>query len=204
MLVTLSAAAAVLASACGQGGSPAGATGIGTPSSAGTPSSLPLSRGYLEIGTYRTDVFRPAFTIDIPVSSTWGTYGETGRRVMIGDQEGFFGFLALTAASGQAPTATAFVHTLRAQPGLDVDAVAHPPFAGLPAVRVEVLTADGPSRIEFGGQRLGLPRSGRAQLWFVEVGTAPVMIVLASPATKFRSFSRDALQALDTVQFQAG
>src|SRR5436190_9322212 len=72
---------------------PTAATGpSGGPSATPSQEALPLRRGFLEIGTYQTEIFRPAFTIDIPVSSQWGTFGETGRRVAIGGGSGYFSF----------------------------------------------------------------------------------------------------------------
>jgi hypothetical protein len=195
-------AATLLGTACGSG-TPSEGTGPAVRSaSASAASILPLHRGYLEIGTYGTEIFRPAFTIDIPVSSKWGTYGETGRKVTIGGQAGFFSFVALETG-GSPPTATALASQVRAGPGAHVGPVTPTTFAGLPAQRVEVVMGPAPVTVDVGGQHLGLFRHEHAQVWLFQVGTAPVMVVLGAKVTTFRQFARDALVALKSVRFQA-
>ncbi len=193
----------VLAAGCSSPGpsgpGPAAITSSG--STQATP-ALPLRRGYLEIGTYQTEIFRPAFTIDIPVSSEWGTYGETGRRVQIGGQDGFFSFLALSA-QGSSPNKPALIQALRAGSGVHVESAGEGSFAGLPAARVAVVAGGGHTRITFGGQRLSFFPAEHATLWLLAVGSAPVLVVLGTGASGSGSFRREAMRALRSVRFQA-
>src|SRR6266581_6339180 len=131
---------------------PTGPTAVTPATSSSSAAVLPLRRGFLEIGTYGTEIFRPSFTIDIPVSSQWGTFGETGRRVGIGGQDGFFSFQALTA--GGSPVTAAELRRVVAQPGVHVSGPSGSSFAGLPADRMSIVNGPGKLKVTFGGQHL--------------------------------------------------
>jgi len=199
----LAAAMSVLAAGCSSSPSAPGPAAVTASASSQANPALPLRRGYLEIGTYETEIFRPAFTIDIPVSSQWGTFGETGRRVQIGGRGGFFSFLALSA-QGSSPNKPALMEALRAGSGLHVESVGQRSFAGLPAARVAVVAGGGHARITFGGQRLSFFPAEHATLWLLAVGSAPVLVVLGTDAVGSRPFQREAMRALRSVRFQAG
>jgi hypothetical protein len=201
-IVLLLAVASVVAVACSPGTTARGPRAVTGPASPTTAPALPLRRGYLEIGTYATEVFRPAFSIDIPVSSQWGTYGETGGRVQIGGPDGFLSFLSLSPA-GSGLTGPALVRALRAREGLLIESVAHGSFAGLPAVRVSALAGGAHTRITFGGQHLAFFPHEHATLWLVTVGSSRVLVTLGAGESA-RSFTREALIALRSVQFQTG
>jgi hypothetical protein len=179
---------------------PTGPTAVTPATSSSTAAVQPLRRGFLEIGTYGTELFRPSFTIDIPVSSQWGTLGETGRRVAIGGQDGFFSFQALTA--GGSPLSVAELRRVVAQPGVHVSGPKGSSFAGLPADRLEVVNGPRKLKVTFGGQRLSIFPHEHTTLWLVPVGTAPVLVTLGSgPGSA--SFTRQAMAALRSVRFQA-
>ncbi len=179
---------------------PTGPTAVTPATSSSSAAVLPLRRGFLEIGTYGTEIFRPSFTIDIPVSSQWGTFGETGRRVGIGGQDGFFSFQALTA--GGSPVTAAELRRVVAQPGVHVSGPSGSSFAGLPADRLTVVNGPGKLKVTFGGQHLSFFPHEHATLWLVRVGTAPVLVTLAA-GTGSATFTRQAMAALRSVRFQA-
>jgi hypothetical protein len=180
---------------------PTGPTAATGPAASPSEQVLPLRRGYLEIGTYGTEVFRPSFTIHIPVSSQWGTFGETGRRVLIGGPAGFFSLQALSA-QGSAPLTAAGLDRSLSKPGVHISAVKDSMIAGLAADRLDVVNGPDPFKIDFGGQHVSFFPRERATLWLVRVGTAPVLVVLGVGGAHPTSFRRDAMAALRSVQFQ--
>jgi len=177
---------------------PTAATGA-SPSASPSQEALPLRRGFLEIGTYQTEIFRPSFTIDIPVSSQWGTFGETGRKVFIGGPDGFFG---ITALSDSGPLTLAGLERAVHSAGVPSRPVNDAFIAGLQADQLNVTA--GPKRftIAFGGQHLRFSPHERATLWLVHVGTAPVLIVLDVGSSHSSEFRKQALMALRSVRFR--
>jgi len=185
---------------------PTGPTGVTPPASGSSESPsqeiLPLRRGFLEIGTYGTEIFRPSFTIDIPVSSQWGTFGETGRRVSIGGPDGFFSFLALSAG-GDAPLTVAALGREVSRPGARVSGVEASTFAGLPADQLGVVNGPDRLKVTFGGQHISFFPHEHATLWLLRVGSSPVLVVLGVGSSLAGSFRRQAMAALRSVMFES-
>ena len=96
------------------------------------------------------------------MSSQWGTFGETGRKVFIGGPDGFFG---ITALSDSGPLTLAGLEQAVHSAGVPSRPVNDAFIAGLQADQLNVTA--GPKRftIAFGGQHLRFSPHERATLW---------------------------------------